>query len=47
MKGLKDNRHILDAIAQELLENSRITGLVRHFFSLLWKKTRKWLKCRK
>lgn len=27
MKGLKDNRHILDAIAQELLERSRITGL--------------------
>lgn len=30
MKGLKDNRHILDVIAQELLEHSRITGLVRH-----------------
>ncbi|KAH6787857.1 FTSH protease 12 [Perilla frutescens var. hirtella] len=27
MKGLKDNRHILDAIAQELVEHSRITGL--------------------
>ncbi|KAK4439554.1 ATP-dependent zinc metalloprotease FTSH 12, chloroplastic [Sesamum alatum] len=27
MKGLKDNRHILDMIAQELLEHSRITGL--------------------
>ncbi|KAK6123878.1 hypothetical protein DH2020_042369 [Rehmannia glutinosa] len=27
MKGLRDNRHILDMIAQELLENSRITGL--------------------
>lgn len=28
MKGLMDNRHILDLIANELLENSRITGLV-------------------
>ncbi|KAL0443136.1 UNVERIFIED_CONTAM: ATP-dependent zinc metalloprotease FTSH 12, chloroplastic [Sesamum latifolium] len=27
MKGLKDNRHILDMIARELLEHSRITGL--------------------
>ncbi|KAI3456670.1 hypothetical protein Pfo_013333 [Paulownia fortunei] len=27
MKGLRDNRHILDVIAQELLEHSRITGL--------------------
>lgn len=30
MKGLKDNHHILDAIARELLQNSRITGLVRY-----------------
>lgn len=28
LKGLKDNRHILDMIADELLEKSRITGLV-------------------
>lgn len=28
LKGLKDNRHILDMIVQELLKNSRITGLV-------------------
>lgn len=28
MKGLMDNRHILDMIANELLEHSRITGLV-------------------
>lgn len=27
LKGLKDNRHILDMIADELLEKSRITGL--------------------
>ncbi|CAM8882511.1 unnamed protein product [Rhodiola kirilowii] len=27
LKGLKDNRHILDMIVQELLEKSRITGL--------------------
>ncbi|KAK4746081.1 hypothetical protein SAY87_012393 [Trapa incisa] len=27
MKGLIDNRHLLDVIAGELLENSRITGL--------------------
>uniref|UniRef100_A0A803N567 ATP-dependent zinc metalloprotease FTSH 12, chloroplastic n=1 Tax=Chenopodium quinoa TaxID=63459 RepID=A0A803N567_CHEQI len=27
MKGLKENRHILDAISRELLEKSRITGL--------------------
>ncbi|KAI7758367.1 hypothetical protein M8C21_013728 [Ambrosia artemisiifolia] len=27
MKGLTDNRHILDLISNELLENSRITGL--------------------
>ncbi|XP_048494742.1 ATP-dependent zinc metalloprotease FTSH 12, chloroplastic isoform X4 [Beta vulgaris subsp. vulgaris] len=27
MKGLKENRHILDAISKELLEKSRITGL--------------------
>ncbi|GFQ08519.1 ATP-dependent zinc metalloprotease ftsh 12 chloroplastic [Phtheirospermum japonicum] len=27
MKGLRDNKHILDAIALELLERSRITGL--------------------
>ncbi|CAI9088032.1 OLC1v1022262C2 [Oldenlandia corymbosa var. corymbosa] len=27
MKGLMDNRHILDMIAEELLQNSRITGL--------------------
>ncbi|KAK9077658.1 hypothetical protein SSX86_005995 [Deinandra increscens subsp. villosa] len=27
MKGLTDNRHILDMISKELLENSRITGL--------------------
>ncbi|GAA0166024.1 metalloprotease [Lithospermum erythrorhizon] len=27
MKGLMSNRHILDMIAEELLENSRITGL--------------------
>ncbi|KAL3851024.1 hypothetical protein ACJIZ3_012906 [Penstemon smallii] len=27
MKGLRDNRHILDVIAEELLERSRITGL--------------------
>ncbi|EYU27570.1 hypothetical protein ABFS82_13G145300 [Erythranthe guttata] len=27
MKGLRDNKHILDAIAQQLLDNSRITGL--------------------
>ncbi|XP_073149013.1 ATP-dependent zinc metalloprotease FTSH 12, chloroplastic [Henckelia pumila] len=27
MKGLRDNRHILDVIAEELLEHSRITGL--------------------
>lgn len=28
MKGLMDNRHILDMIADELLKHSRITGLV-------------------
>ena len=28
MSGLKENRHILDMIVKELLENSRITGLV-------------------
>lgn len=28
MRGLRDNRHILDMITKELLENSRITGLV-------------------
>lgn len=28
MKGLMDNKHILDVIAKELLEKSRITGLV-------------------
>ena len=28
MKGLRDNMHILDVIAKELLEKSRITGLV-------------------
>lgn len=28
MNGLVQNRHILDMIARELLENSRITGLV-------------------
>ncbi|KAL8195826.1 hypothetical protein R6Q57_025579 [Mikania cordata] len=27
MKGLMDNRHILDLISKELLENSRITGV--------------------
>ncbi|KAI3755978.1 hypothetical protein L1987_55789 [Smallanthus sonchifolius] len=27
MKGLMDNRHILDLISNELLENSRITGM--------------------
>ncbi|XP_076898404.1 ATP-dependent zinc metalloprotease FTSH 12, chloroplastic-like [Bidens hawaiensis] len=27
MKGLMDNRHILDLITNELLKNSRITGL--------------------
>ncbi|KAG2679621.1 hypothetical protein I3760_11G058500 [Carya illinoinensis] len=27
MRGLRDNRHILDMITKELLENSRITGL--------------------
>ncbi|KAI4365995.1 hypothetical protein MLD38_021926 [Melastoma candidum] len=27
LKGLMDNRHVLDAIAEKLLENSRITGL--------------------
>ncbi|CAO2826024.1 unnamed protein product [Amaranthus hypochondriacus] len=27
MKGLKENRHILDVISKELLETSRITGL--------------------
>ncbi|XP_073303166.1 ATP-dependent zinc metalloprotease FTSH 12, chloroplastic [Primulina huaijiensis] len=27
MKGLRDNKHILDVIAEELLEHSRITGL--------------------
>lgn len=34
MKGLKDNLHILDAITNELLQNSRITGLVRCYFCL-------------
>lgn len=29
MHGLMQNRHILDMIANELLEKSRITGLVR------------------
>lgn len=28
INALKDNRHILDMIAKELLEKSRITGLV-------------------
>lgn len=28
MKGLMENRHILDIIADKLLEDSRITGLV-------------------
>lgn len=28
MRGLRDNRHILDMITKELLEKSRITGLV-------------------
>lgn len=28
MKALRDNRHILDLVAKELLEKSRITGLV-------------------
>lgn len=28
MNGLRDNKHILEIIAKELLENSRITGLV-------------------
>lgn len=27
MNGLRDNKHILEIIAKELLENSRITGL--------------------
>lgn len=30
MNGLKNNRHILDLIMEELLEKSRITGLVRY-----------------
>ncbi|KAL8211227.1 hypothetical protein R6Q57_005664 [Mikania cordata] len=28
MKGLMDNRHILDLISKELLDNSRITGVI-------------------
>ncbi|XP_076908062.1 ATP-dependent zinc metalloprotease FTSH 12, chloroplastic-like [Bidens hawaiensis] len=32
MKGLMDNRHILDLITNELLKNSRITGLVMFTF---------------
>lgn len=36
MKGLRENRHILDIITQELVERSRITGLVRYGpFSLM------------
>ena len=31
MSGLKVNRHILDMITNELLENSRITGLVNEY----------------
>lgn len=30
MNGLRNNRHILDMIIKELLEKSRITGLVRY-----------------
>lgn len=30
MKGLIDNQHLLDAITETLLENSRITGLVSY-----------------
>lgn len=30
MDGLRNNRHILDMIAEELLEKSRITGLVSY-----------------
>lgn len=34
MSGLKENRHILDMIVKELLENSRITGLVNEHICL-------------
>lgn len=41
MKGLIDNRHILDMIAKELLERSRITGLVNQHYFLIGSTVRK------
>jgi hypothetical protein len=30
MNALRDNKHILDLVARELMEKSRITGLVSY-----------------
>ena len=35
MKKLMENRHILDIVAKELLEHSRITGLVSHYLRFI------------
>jgi hypothetical protein len=35
MNALRDNKHILDMVARELLEKSRLTGLVRYVSFML------------